>query len=356
MDHFAWLRLLAQGRGRVSMPCWYIAAIINTLSFSNTLFRWMQEARYGKAIDAVIIDPPPLFVLGHWRTGTSLLHELLSLDDRHTGPLTYHCFEPCHSILSETFFRKHLKFLLPSKRPMDNMPAGWEVPQEDEFALALLGQPSTYLNIAWPNQDAPSSALALSGLTPRQLYDWKRSLMRFLKMVLYLDQRDGHRRRLVLKSPPHTARIPVLLEMFPDAKFVYLQRDPYVLYSSTLNLWKSFALKHGMQTPRRPELLEEKVFREFRIMVERYEATKHLIPAASLVELRYEDFSKDLLGGVRRVYDGLDLGGWDSVKPMLEANVASRADYATNRYELDDSTRRRIDSQWGDIISKWGYG
>ncbi len=364
MDFFAWLRLFAAGRGRVDPKFWYIAGILGGTTFLNTLFGWIQQARFGRAINSVRVDPP-LFVLGHWRTGTTLLHELLLLDERHTGPSTFHCFEPCHCILSETLFRKHLKFLLPSKRPMDNMLFGWEQPQEDEFALALLGQPSTYCEIAWPNQEGQGargkgqeekSALDLSELSRRQLQDWKRVLMRFLKTVLYLDNRGRtSQRRLVLKSPPHTARIPVLLEMFPQAKFVYLQRDPYVVYLSTLNLWQSFAKKHGMQVPRKPELIEAKVLREFRILIERYEATKRLIPAGRLIEVRYEDLAADLVSETARVYDELDLGDWPAARVRVEENAAGRRSYAKNRYEITPEVRKRVDDNWGDLIAGWGY-
>jgi hypothetical protein len=365
MDFFAWLRLLAQGRGRVEPAYWYIAAVVGSMSFANTLFRWVQTARHGAAINRIRIDPPPLFVLGHWRTGTTLLHELLLLDERHVGPTTLHCFEPCHCILSETLFRKHLAFLLPEKRPMDNMSFGWDKPQEDEFAMALLGQPSTYTEIAWPNEEGQEtrgkgqgSTLDLSNLSRRQLHDWKRTLTRFLKMVLFLDNRGRRgqpQRRLVLKSPPHTARIPVLLEMFPEAKFVYLKRDPHVLFPSTINLWNAFAKRHGLQTPRRPDLTEAKVLREFRLMIERYEATKHLIPPGHLVEMRYEDLASDLAAGTQRIYEGLNLDGWERVKPKIEESAAKRKSYSTNRYEICDNIRAKVKEHWGDIVERWGY-
>lgn len=354
MDFFGWLRLLAQGRGRVSPPIWYIAGIISGMSFTNTLLRWLQQALHGRAIDAIRIDPPPIFVLGHWRTGTTLLHELLMLDHRHTGPTTLHCFEPCHCVLSENLFRKHLQFLLPSKRPMDNMPAGWDQPQEDEFALALLGQPSPYHAIAWPNQNSETQAfLDLSGLSKRQLRAWKRALLRFHKMVLFLDQRHHHGspRRLVLKSPPHTARIPVLLELFPEARFVYLHRDPHVVYLSTIKLWQSFALKHGLQTPRRPDLIEQKVLRDYRLLIESYRSTRDQISPGRLVEVRYEDLAADLLGQTRRVYDKLKLGGWNEVQPRIEQYAATRASYVTNRFEITDAVRKIVSDNWGDLIA-----
>ncbi|CAN5644171.1 sulfotransferase [soil metagenome] len=362
MDFFAWLRILWDGRGRVEFHYWYIAAIITWLSFVNTMLRWMQHARYHRAIDRIQLDPPPLFVLGHWRTGTTLLHELLSLDDRHASPTTHHCMEPNHLLFSEDFFREKLGFLLPDKRPMDNMPFGWDQPQEDEFALALLGEPSTYTELAFPNHtlghyaQSTATPLDLSSLSPLQLKHWQRTLLGFLKTVSLLDRRrTGKQRRLVLKSPPHTARIPELLALFPDARFAFIRRDPVAVYLSTINLWTAFAHKHGLQKPMRPDLIEAKVLKEFRTIADRYEATKHLIPAGRLVEITYEELASDLVAGTKAVYDGLALGGWETVLPQLQEYAAKQKDYTPNKFKTTAEVKAKVSEYWGDIATKWGY-
>ena len=351
-DFFAWLRLLSKNRFRVEPPYWYIAAIVSGVSFGQTLMRWSQTGLHGDHIARTCIGQPPIFVLGHWRTGTTLLHELLILDERHTSPTTLQCFEPCNFLLTEHLFKKYGSILLPDKRPMDNMAAGWDRPQEDEFALALLGLPSTYTDFAFPNNPSihPGS-LDLSGLTPRQYETWKRTFYRFIQSVAYKDPR-----RLVLKSPPHTARIPALLELFPDAKFVHIVRDPRVLFSSTVNLWMSMAKRHGFQTPKRTPELEAKVFREFRTIHERYRATEGLIPKGNLVEVRYEEFVKDLVGGTERLYAGLSLDGFAEAEPKLEAYAKRSASYETNKYEQSVELQERIAKEWGDIIESQGYG
>jgi hypothetical protein len=350
-DYFAWLRLLLTNRVAVEPPYWYIAAIVSCSTFAHTCLRGIQHGLYGDRIAETPVPNEPLFVIGHWRTGTTLLHELLILDERHAYPDTFQCFVPCHSLISEHFFKRYLSFLMPRKRPMDNMPAGWDRPQEDEFALCLLGQPSPYADIAFPNRPTifPGS-LDLSGLTPRQLAAWKRTFRRFVQTLSFRDPR-----RLVLKSPPHTARIPVLLELFPDARFVHIVRDPYVLFASTMNLWLSLGRRHGLQTPRGGPALEEKVFHEFRVIHERYEEAKPLIPPGRLVEVRYEELVKDLVGGMRRVYDGLNLGGFEAVRPKLQDYACRHANYETNKYPLTDELRARITERWGDIIDRLGY-
>jgi hypothetical protein len=350
-DYFAFWRMMFASRFAVEPPYWWIAGVMSVTNFANTLLGWLQHARHGAAIRDTKLVHPPLFVLGHWRTGTTLLHELLVRDRRHTSPTTLQCFEPLHFLLTEGVFDRYGKVLLPDKRPMDNMAAGWDRPQEDEFALALLGQPSTYTDFAFPNHPPLwPGALDLSGLTPGQLAGWKRTLVRFLKAVTYRDPR-----RLVLKSPPHTARLPVLLELFPDARFVHVKRDPYTLFASTVNLWMSFGRKHGLQTPRHTPELDEKVFREFRVIHERYEAGKKLIPPGHLVEVRYEEFVTDLVAGTRRIYDGLSLGGWDDARPAVEAFAASQKSYEPNKWTLTTEQKQRISDRWGDIIKEQGY-
>ena len=132
--------------------------------------------------------------------------------------------------------------------------------------------------------------------------------MRFLKEVTV---RTG--KRLVLKSPPHTARVPVLLDLFPRAKFVHIVRDPRVVFPSTLNLWMAMARKHGLQTPVWPGL-EDKVLREFRVLHDRLEDARPLLEAepGRFHELRYEDLVNDPVDELRKVYAGLELGAFDA--------------------------------------------
>ncbi len=241
--------------------------------------------------------------------------------------------------------------MVPDKRPMDNMAAGWDRPQEDEFALCLLGLPSPYADIAFPNRPTvfPGS-LDLSGLTPAQLAGWKHGFRRFLQAVTYRDPR-----RLVLKSPPHTARVRVLLEMFPDARFVHIVRDPYVVFSSTVNLWTSLGRKHGLQTPTNVDRIREKVFTEFRTIYDRLEEARPLVPRGQFHELRYEDLVKDTAGQVRRVYDALSLGGYADYEPKLREYLAATKGYEANRYTLSEADRAEVTSRWGDVIRRYGY-
>jgi hypothetical protein len=350
-DLLAWLRLLARNRCAVSPRYLYIAGIVTCVSMGHRVLRHVQDAWLGSRVDRTPLPYDPLFILGHWRTGTTLLHELLILDERHTYANTLQCLVPNHFLLTAGFFTRYCRWLLPAHRPMDNMEAGWDKPQEDEFALCMMGQPSPYLTIAFPNHPPQdTAALDVQTLPPRARKAWKAAFVRFLRRLSWKDPR-----RLVLKSPTHSCRIPTLLELFPQAHFVHIVRDPHVVFPSTVNLWKTLYETHGLQKPSFAGL-EEHVFRTFTHLYERLEAGKRLIRPGHFHELRYEDLTADPLGQMRQLYDALGLGGFEKVRPRLQQYLAGHAGYKTNRYpQLDAALRAEIGRRWGAVIRRYGY-
>jgi hypothetical protein len=346
----AWMRLLIRGRFQVQLRYLHIAVIVTFVSMMHSLLRLVQEVIYGRRVRDTVIQHAPIFIVGHWRTGTTLLHELMIQDERFNFPNTYECMEPNHFLLTERLFTRMFRFLTPSHRPMDNMAAGFDRPQEDEFALCMLGQPSPYLTIAFPNRPPVCPEyLDLEGVPPRALEKWKAVFLRFLKQLTYKNPK-----RLVLKSPPHSCRIKVLREMFPDAKFVHIVRDPHVVFPSTLNLWKSLSRTHGLQTPNF-DWAEEYVFTTFNRVYAKLEEGKREVPPTHFYELRYEELVRDPMAEMQKIYEQLQLGDFDAMRPRLAKYLETIKGYETNRYELPPELRAKIDERWGAVIRRYGY-
>ena len=229
-----WWRLLAAGRFRVHPTRLPMAAIISLITPVNDGCAGLQQAIYWKRIAHTKLVGPPIFILGHWRSGTTLLHELLIKDQRFGYPTTYQCYAPHHFLITEWGFRRFGGWLLPRKRPMDEMEVGWKNPQEDEFALLNLGVPSPYQRLAFPEIVSPLlEYLDWDGVSWQQQEHWIRNLRGFLKAVTFASPKP-----LVLKSPTHTGRISLLASAFRGAKFVHITRDPRLLLSSTMRLWR----------------------------------------------------------------------------------------------------------------------
>jgi hypothetical protein len=348
---YPWLRILVRNRFRMSPSRVAMGVLLLAIGVLNSVLATIQLVLWGRKITRTNIDRHPIFILGHWRAGTTWLHELMVLDPRHTFPTTYACFAPNHYVLSRRVLPWLISALMPRLRPMDNMPAGWDRPQEDEFALCNMGILSPYLTMAFPNEPPHyEEYLTLRNVPPKALARWKRALLWFLQCVTLVDPK-----RIVLKSPPHTCRVKTLLEVFPDARFVHIVRDPYVVFASTVNLWKRLYRYQGLQVPRF-EGLEERVFRTFQRMYEVFEQDRSLVAPSRFSEVRYEDLAADPIGQMRRIYEELELGEFDKVLPALEKYVEGHADYRTNRYEIPAETRSEIARRWGDFIRKYGYG
>jgi len=349
-DFFGWWRLLIHNRFAVEPCClhWLVSISISTLA--TTALRHLQDLIWGRQLREMEVAYAPLFIIGHWRAGTTLLHELLTLDQRHTYPTTYECFFPHHFLLTERYFTRLFRFFLPSQRPMDNMAMAWDRPQEDEFALCNLGQPSPYWTIAFPNcRPQYPTYFDLENVPPEALHRWEQCFLRFLKQLTVRNPK-----RIVLKSPTHTYRLKALLDLFPNALFVHIVRNPYVVFPSTVRMWQSLYLDQGLQNPKF-EGLEDYVFDNFLHMYDKLEETRSLVDASRFYELRYEDLVKDPIKQVGAIYEHLELGDFAQVLPKLKQYMANTADYKTNRYELSPKLHDTITQRWGHVIRRYGY-
>ena len=291
----------------------------------------------------------PIFIVGHWRSGTTYVHELMSCDERFATPTTYQCFAANHFLLTEKWIPKLAWFIMPSRRPMDNVRVGWDAPQEDEFALCAMGIRSPYLRIAFPESGVTHQAwLDLDQLSSEQLDEWKQGLDLFLRRVT---RSTG--KRLILKSPTHTARIGLLREMYPGAKFIHIVRNPHSIYPSTLKLWSTLDEAQGMQL-RRHEI-EDFIVDSFQRMYRAFDRDRIAIPDTDIIDLRYEDITARPLDEIERAYTALSLGDFETVRPMLERMTAANKDYRTNKYSPSEQQHEFVESNFGEYIQRYGY-
>jgi len=191
-------RLLVGHRFRLPLRALPECACDVGCALFNSALGCLQDLLLTRSLNRIALADDPLFVVGHWRTGTTLLHELLALDAQHRCPTNYECFVPHHFLISQRWLKPWIRFVLPKNRIADDMPVEWDLPQEDEFGLLALGAPSPYLSLAFPNEPPQFDAsYTLAGLRPSERTRWEQALLRFLRSLIR--NRPG---RLVLKSPP----------------------------------------------------------------------------------------------------------------------------------------------------------
>jgi hypothetical protein len=350
MTMSVWLRHLWRNRFAVSPRRIPQALRLSLFATFSSLLHGLDWLLFSRRVSRTTLAHPPLFVIGHWRTGTTLLHELLALDDRFTSPTTYQCFAPLHFLVSDRIVPTLLPHLMSARRPMDDMTAAFDTPQEDEIALCNMGLPSPYSRWLFPNNPDPDAQyFDLANLSPRELKRWHDGLRLFLRRVALRDPR-----RLVLKTPLHTARVARLAAMFPGSQFIHIVRDPFVVFPSTAYTCRRLWSTQGFQNPRF-EGLEEYVFTNFERMYKSFEDARPQLGPRQLYELRYEDLVRAPVEEMRKLYAALELGDIERVRPALEGYFARARDYRTNRFELTDDLRRRIGERWAGYIRRYGY-
>src|SRR5208283_2359807 len=226
------LRVLARNDFRVDAKCSERLFYLLIIGVLNSIYGACETILNGRQIRAVEINHSPLFILGHWRSGTTHLHNLLRLDENFTAPTALQCLFP-HQFLFTPIGGALFNWIAPDKRPMDNMAFSAHTPHEDEFALAAQSTVSPYMKILFPvTGDTGYSELDPKLLSRETLERWKDSLVLLMKKLTL-----SNPARIVLKSPPHLGRVSTILEIFPRAQFVHIVRDPYRVYLSTRKLW-----------------------------------------------------------------------------------------------------------------------
>ncbi|HVG07486.1 MAG TPA: sulfotransferase [Thermoanaerobaculia bacterium] len=346
-----WWRLLRENRFAVDPAYWHRAAFVSVLSLLNSWYRRREERLYGEAVAKAELAGPPIFVLGHWRSGTTHLHNLLALDDQFGFANTYQVVNPHTFLTTEEFNSRRFRALLPDTRPMDNVALSFDAPQEDEFAPTLMCLRSLYPGISFPRNAAHYERyLTFRGVPQAEIDEWKAAFLWFLRK---LTVKQG--KPLVLKSPPHTARVRLLLEMFPDARFVHIHRDPYTVFRSFLHYYDTAGWYTYLQKPDL-ETLEGLILDRYGVMYGTYFEERALIPPGRLHEVAFADLDADPIGQTAAIYERLDLPGFERFEPKLRGYVESLQGYKKNRYEhLPAGTRERVFRAWRRSFDEWGY-
>jgi omega-hydroxy-beta-dihydromenaquinone-9 sulfotransferase len=349
----ALMKLFWRGRFSFSLNCLPDTLLLFLWVPWNSVLYWISEAKYAKRARANPLDKPPIFVIGHWRTGTTLLHDLFSVDPHLAYPTTFECFFPHHFLLTEATLPKVMKVLLPKKRPQDDVPVGFDRPQEEEFAMMMLGQGTPYFTHAWPRfGPAMSDYLDFKGVSEGERKKWADAYMWLYRRLAL--KHEG--KRLVMKTPANAARLKLLTKLFPDARYVYLARNPLDVFPSTVKLWRALYSTQGLHNPPRLDpWLDDYVLDMFARLTEDYEEDRHLIPEDHLVELRYEDFVKDPVGHMRDIYARLGIEGFAEAETPMRDFLGERSEHQVSRYELPETLKRKVIARLKPYIDRFGY-
>ncbi|MEM6536505.1 MAG: sulfotransferase [Pseudomonadota bacterium] len=310
--------------------------------------RLIMEGRLPSATELA----PPVFLLGHWRSGTTHLYNILAK----SGEFGY--VPPVATGLPWDIFgigrmaKPLLDRALPEHRYIDNIPVTPESPQEDEIAIANMCELSFYHGIYFPRAFLPflKRGLFLEGCSQEEISLWKE---RFVYLLRKLSHLQGGR-QMMIKNPVYTGRFAMLMEMFPSSKFVHIHRNPYDVFLSMRNFWRKLLQEFALQDFGHVDI-DETIFSVYDQMMSAFEEDARDAPETRFIELRYDDLDADPIGTIEDVYSGLGLHGFEEAKPKFEAYLASVTSFKKNKFTLSDADAAKVADRMGRFIEKWGY-
>jgi len=316
---------------------------------SSAPLRIYERMKYDKKLKDVKVKQP-LFILGYYRSGTTFLHYLLSKDPRFAYCATYEVMLPHIFLSSGNFSKKLMVAALPENRPMDNLKMGAELPKEEEFALASIGMESLVAGYFFPKRLQEYFDKYVLFNDKKAEENWKRNLDYFLKKVSY--KYDG--KPLVIKSPANTGRIKQILELYPDAKFIHIHRNPYQVYLSNERLYEKILPMLAFHKVDN-KTVEDFIFNSYTATYRNYFEQKSLIKSGNLFEFSYDDFTASPVENLRNAYKHLGYEGFNETEELFNRELTNYKNYETNKFNLSPELKNEIYQRWKFAFDQLEY-
>jgi hypothetical protein len=341
-------------RNRVSfryVPRLLITLIINLI---NLPFRIYERILVNPRMSKKELDHPPIFILGHWRSGTTHLHNLLCKDPRMAYASTFQSVFPdtLFSWLGRFLFEGFARLLIPGTRKGDNVILGTQLPQEEEFALGDKTPLCYYYFWMFPRRmrEYYDRSVRMLGISDGRRESWRSDY----KLLIAKALRDTGGDRFLSKNPPNTGRIRFLMETYPEAKFIHIHRNPVEVYLSTQNFFRKMMPHLQLQTIDQKQINED-IFEVYKMLMKDYLKQRSLIPAGQLVEVSFEQLEKDPMAVTKQIYSSLGIDGFDQAEPYFQMYVDQMKSYRKNRHEMAPEMEERIHKEWSFAFTEWGY-
>ena len=315
----------------------HVASLLGLTGLIAEPMAWLQSLVFERRLKQLQLPSDPVVVIGHWRSGTTYLHQLLSCDPTVVTARNSLTVAPQVALLLRPLLRWWLQITMTPQRPIDAVPWSADDPQEDEIGLARLTMDSHMAGLAFPQDYLHHLGRCVIHQTP----EFERKLERFTRLtLLHQDDRTGY---LLIKNPAHSGRIPLLLTAFPKARFVFLRRDPIDSIRSLVQVKQRLGALVGLQPPLNERLQVEQTVAAYQQLMQAFEASRPNIPEGQLLEVNYKDLVHQPLETVQRLYQALGLSSWTCAeRPIRERVARSSRSYNPDPVVLAPGSEQRL--------------
>lgn len=295
--------------------------------------------------------PPPIFIIGHWRSGTTHLYNILTKGGfGYVSPFAAgmpHEYQTLGRLL-----RPLLTRMLPKTRYVDHVAVCPNSPQEDEIPLGSCAPISFYHGIYFPRQFERhlNRSLFLDDCTAEEIAAWEEAFQGFLEK-LWLDQG----RPLLIKNPTYSARIQQLRRVFPNARFIHIYRNPHAVFRSTRRFYQTLIDKFAWQTVDHLDL-DRLVLQSYQRMMDQIERDRQSLPDGHFADLRYEDLEAQPLDEIEKLYQRLDLGDVGPHRAAFERYLASVDGFEKTFVPETPNDQQLVEHHCRTLLDRFGYG
>lgn len=312
----------------------------------------LEKKRFARIVENQLINPRPVFIIGHWRSGTTHLQNLLGQDPQFGRVTLLQASMPHEFLMMPGVMKKFYRYVIPSKRIMDNVELSPGMPWEEEMAMANYS-PYSFYNVSFFPRDVERIfrlSVMFDGNDKRHIDAWKKYYLSFLKKVQYTQ--PG--KTLLLKNPANTARIHLLQQLLPGSRFIFIHRHPYEVYTSTMHLYTKVQSAWGLQTIDRQSLARH-VLKAYRELMHAYYEQRSALSSRQLIEVSYQDLETDPLATLTNIYEHLNLEGFEQAKPNFVNYLDQIRGYVKNELSITQGEKQDVARQWTRTFAEYAY-
>lgn len=332
-------------------PKLLVIIVINIINFP---FRTYERRVINPRFADKRIEKEPVFILGHWRSGTTHLHNLLCQDSQMGYTTTFQSVFPdtLFNYLGRFLFDNFTRLLIPRTRKGDNVTLDASNPQEEEFSLGDKTPISFYYFWMFPRKIRQyyDSYVRFNGINGDVVDSWKMDYKLLIKKAL----KNTNRQRFLSKNPTNTARVKVLLEMFPKAKFIHIYRNPVEVFLSTSHFFEKMMPPLQLHSISQSEI-EDHILDIYKKLMSDFYDQKDQIPAENLIEISFEELEKDPLQILEQIYKEINLPGFEAAQPGFTTYVQSMKSYKKNKHSISKEKMEKVLEEWGFAMKKLNY-
>lgn len=341
-------------KNKVSFRYYARFIIMFLINLINWPFRTYERHFINPRFKNKELEEPPVFIIGHWRSGTTHLHNILCEDPQMGYASTYQVVFPdtFYNKIGLFIFKNFTKLLIPGRRKGDRVVLDTEFPQEEEFALGDKTPLSFYYWWMFPRRimEYYGQYIRFNSASSSQIKSWEEDY----KLLINKALAKSGKKVFISKNPPNTGRVKQLLEMYPNARFMHIHRNPVNVILSTRNFYDKM-LPHLQLQSVNWEELNENILQMYSIMMKDYLKDKELIPKGQLMELSFEDLEENPQEIIKEVYRSLSLKGYENAKPYFDAYLEKSKHYQKNKHKIEKSLLDAIQKECGFSMELYKY-